>query len=187
MPSSTPPNLAEILADVLAFKAQYLALKGSLTYAKASLTRKLNSELQLDQTSKPCVDSTGPELTVQQIQFNTNYKLFLAKSPSWLTTFEEACDSMLKFLSTCQPEDATLMGKIEEYVEYVVAEEDKYKSDFTTNNTIILSFYLTNGLGEQVSPTPAASGVVIKVKVAAVPVLVGRFVSEIVQTCYLII
>ena len=153
MPSDTPPNLAEVLADVPAFKAQYLAFKGALTYAKGSLTRKLNSELKLAQTSKPCVDSTGPTHTVQMIQFNTNYELFLAKSPSWFTTVEEACDSMLKFLSKCQPEDATLMGKIEEYVEHVVAEEDKYKSDFTTNSTIILSFYLNNGIGEQVSPT----------------------------------
>ena len=41
------------------------------------------------------------------------------------------------------------MRKIKEYVEHVVAEEDKYKSDFTTNNTIILSFYLTNGVEER--------------------------------------
>ena len=53
------------------------------------------------------------------------------------------------------------MGKLEEYVEHVVAEEEKYKSDFTKNSTIILSFYLNNGIGEQVSPTPAASGVII--------------------------
>ena len=59
MPSDTPPNLAEILADVPLFKAQYLALKGALTYAKGQLTRKMNSELKLAQTSKPCVDSTG--------------------------------------------------------------------------------------------------------------------------------
>ena len=77
MPSSAPPNLGEILADVPEFKAQWLALKGSLTYAKSNLTRKLNRELLLARSSKPCVTSTGPELTVQHIQFNTNYKLYL--------------------------------------------------------------------------------------------------------------
>ena len=123
MPSSTPPNLGEILADVPDFKAQWLALKGSLTYAKSSLTRKLNSELILAKTSKPCVTSTGPELTVQQIQFNTNYKLYLSKSPSCLQTFEKAGSSILEFLSMAQPEDATQMGKLEEYVEYIIAEE----------------------------------------------------------------
>ena len=60
MPSSAPPNLGEILADVPEFKAQWLALKGSLTYAKSNLTRKLNNELLLAQSSKPCVTSTGP-------------------------------------------------------------------------------------------------------------------------------
>ena len=67
MPSSNPPNLGEILADVPEFKAQWLALKGSLTYAKSNLNRKLTSELSLAESSKPCLTNTVPELTVQLI------------------------------------------------------------------------------------------------------------------------
>ena len=120
MPSTPSPNLGEILADVPEFKAQWLALKGTLTYAKSNLTRKLTSELLLAESSKPSITNPGPELTVQQIQFNTNYRWYLTKSPSWLQTFEKACDSMLKFLSTAQAEDVQIMGKLQEYTDYII-------------------------------------------------------------------
>ena len=74
---------------------------------------------------------------------------------------EKTCDILLKcVIIFAKVEDAQIMGKLEEYVEYIIAEEAKYKTDFTTNNTIILTFYLNNGVGDQVSPTSAASGVV---------------------------
>ena len=132
MPFPSPPNLGEILADVPEFKAQQLALKGTLTYAKSNLTRKLTNELALAESSKPSATNPGPELTVQQITFNTNFKLYLTISPSWLQTIEKACDSMLKFLSTVQPEDMQIMGKLQEYSEYIISEEIKYNFDFTT-------------------------------------------------------
>ena len=83
---SGPPNLGEILVDVLDFKAQWLALKGTLTYAKSNFTRKLNEELALAELSKPSADP-GPELQVQLITFTSNYGLYLKKSPGWLQKF----------------------------------------------------------------------------------------------------
>ena len=92
------------MVNVPEFKAQWLALKGTLTYAKSNLTRKLNEELALAEQSKPSAEP-GPELQVQFITFNSNYGLFLKKAPGCLQTFEAACDAMLAFLSTAQPED----------------------------------------------------------------------------------
>ena len=92
-----PPNLGEILADIPDLKAQWLALKSTLTYAKSNLTRKLNDELARVESSKPSADP-GPELQVQLIKFTSNYGLYLTKPPSWLQTFENACDTMLAFI-----------------------------------------------------------------------------------------
>ena len=151
MPS--PPNLGEFLADVPDFKAQWLALKGTLTYAKSNFTRKLNDELALAESSKPSAANPGPELQVQLITFNTNYNLYLTKSPSWLQTFENACDTMLAFLSTAQPEDVQIVGKLQEYKEHIISEEIKYKLDFSTKTQEILTFYLNTGARYQVVPT----------------------------------
>ena len=98
MPGS--PNLGDILVNVPEFKAQWLALKGTLTYAKSNLTQKLNEELASAELSKPSADP-GPELQVQLITFTSNYGLFLKKIPGWLQTFENGCESHAGILVYC--------------------------------------------------------------------------------------
>ena len=72
-------NLGDIVVNVPEFKAQWLALQGTFTYAKSNLTRKMNEEFALAKQTKPSAEP-GPELQVPFITFNSNYGSFLKKS-----------------------------------------------------------------------------------------------------------
>ena len=84
----------------------------------------MNEELALADQIKPSAQP-GLELQVQLITFNSNYGLFLNKSPLFLHTFESAIDAMLAFLLAIQSDDLQAQNKLKEYKDWMVTEETK--------------------------------------------------------------
>ena len=101
-----PASLADIVITMPEQKSAWAALRGSLTHFKASLTRKLNEELELAENLKPTVQS-GPELRIQYVTYNSYYGLFLQRAPLLLQSFENASDAFLCFLVGIDTEDPT--------------------------------------------------------------------------------
>ena len=122
------------------------ALKGNLRHSKDGLTRKLRQEAIDSEALRPTATS-GPEMRVQAIKYNSFYKLFRKRTPLLLETFEAASDAVLGFLAELEgtQEETVNKDKIKSCVKWMETEEKKYKKEYTDLFDTILSTYITHG------------------------------------------
>ena len=86
-------------------KAKWSSLKGALKHSKASLTRKLQEEVETSEKLAPTVTS-GPEAGVQLIKYNSYHNLFLLQS------FGAASDAILSFLRGIEGQQDDFANKV---------------------------------------------------------------------------
>ena len=127
-------------------KAKWVALNNTVTYTKSTLTRKLKKEIVLAQEPIPNSSATGTEANIQAVTFSSNYQLFLANAPAWLQNFEAASDEALCFLSGIVAEDPADKEKLKKYIDWVMEEENTYRTTYSENNGKILEIYFSNGV-----------------------------------------
>ena len=112
---SSPPFKLVLLINDKDVKSQWTALSGTFTYAKSSLTRKMNQEKDTAIGSIPDKDAVGATTNLQSIIFWQNYLTFLNIASGWLSNFESASEDVLCFLNgmvTADSEAQEKVGKI---------------------------------------------------------------------------
>ena len=152
MPSS-PCNMADMITQP-ELKAKWVALHNTVTYTKSTLTRKMNKEVTLAQASIPKTGTTSTETNVQVVTFLSHYNLFLANAPQWLQNFEVASDEVLCFRSGFVSEDPAEKAKLKKYTDWMLEEENTYRSTYSDYNGKILEIYFSNGVATTPQMTP---------------------------------
>ena len=127
-------------------KTRWTALSGTLTYAKSSLTRKMNQETSTAGGSIPDKDATGAIANLQAIKFMQNYQTFLQKAPSWLANFESANEDVLCFLNGMVTADSEAQEKFDKYIKLAETEELFYKQKYAECHEAILFTYISNNV-----------------------------------------